>query len=1174
MSDTPDEPNSNAAKKAEDLGRDYDAKVPDADAKAPLSPDTSPSSDKPDKPQSPKKSGASKKAQPSANDRSADADGTANSTNSANSPDAADPTDVPAKPTDQPEEATIETDKATIHPDEATNETDETDRWAGPAASTAIEDTAVWTPPNGTPATTENPNAQPSQTSGPLPSPPQNQPPQADHQLQSGHYPQSGQYSNSDPGHYQQGSSPGTYPPASAQGPYPQGSAPSASPHPGSAPFSQSGPGPFPQAGTTPYPAGQGYRPSASATKYLAPLKQGVTWRAALIPPGIALAAGIIVSIILSMMIASMADFTSFTEDTGISTDGVSYALPFIFLALSLFGSAVFRFSLQSSGIVDAQGSIVILGAPLLLTIIVVGILWWLTKRSELKSPAPNRGSTWIRIAITTLAMTLVLFLLQLIFAARFSAFEDEGALSLSLSAITARSFFLPLLVILVTSIAGRIAGHFKGTEAVGAPFLRWAVPSLLVTWIHLVVTVAVFSIVALFVLPLSLDMPWQTVPLTFINMGLILSSLIHFGGVSASAQGDLGFTSSGFSENLTIFSSDAPGQLWIGLLVVVVSVLIATFVATVTRRPSWTVLEQDKQQWASAWKLPLAFCLVWGLLSMLAMPLRASMEGSAEAAVLFGGSGAARMGLGPLAWTFLIFALWGAVIEVLSRTLGPRLVLTFPAIAKFFAGRTVHPHWGQHLGMSEPRFAFIHPDIAAAAAASPTAPPMAPPPGQAQPGHGPEGYGQSGQPPSSNAQMPVGFDPGPTGAGSAPVPDRPGHRPEQPGNAQQHESQQSGSAPYIGQPHGTQAAGSQPYNTQQYGAPVRPFDKKKATMFAVIGGGAVLALVAALIIVTQVNGRMFGPEAAVEKYFSELSDGDAEGALKIADVDVPSEARTLLTDDILGGAKALPEDVTVQDADVSGNSATVSVAYDLGGSKSTSQVTVHKAGKKALFFDDWKLEAPELFTLAVDTPGLSKVKVNGIDVDTDGSGLILPAFPGLYTIGPAEKSDLISADPVEVRAFLADDADMEGVEPAYLAAQPSDAFRTEVNNQVKTLIDSCAKKTVAQPDGCPFGSSLADSYDARGLKWSISSYPTVTVSDDTTASDPYSESDSSTGPNGGPAWPISSDTTGEALVTGTYDSFDDDEPFDDNVTFSVSGIAEIVDDKVVITISDDPWDW
>jgi predicted secreted protein len=940
-----------------------------------------------------------------------------------------------------------------------------------------------------------------------------------------------------------------------------------------------------------PYPAVPGQPGHGPRSKFTSALAKGATWKTALIPPGIALLGGIVASIILTMLVSSMSDFTSFTEDTGFNLDGISYAMPFILLALSLFGSAVLRLSIQATDAFDAQLSIFMVGAPLVVTIIVVGLLWWLTKRSERRSPAPNRVATWVRIGISTLSMTLVLFFLQLIFAARFSTFEDEGTFTFSLSAITARSFFLPLLVILITSIAGRVAGHFKGTEAIGAPFLRWAVPPLLVTWIHLIVSVGVFSIVGLFVLPFSIDMPGQLVPLAFINMGLILTSLSHFGGISASAQGDLGFYSDSFSENLTLFSHTAPGQLWLGLLVVVAAVLISTFVATVTRRPSWTVIEQDRQQWSSAWKLPLAFCLVWGLLSLLAIPMRVSMSGSAEAAMIFGGAGAARAGIGPLAWTFLVFAVWGGIIEVLSRTLGPRLVLTFPAVARIAAGRTVHPHWGPYLGMSEPRFAFVHPDLTRTTAQS--APPIAPAPGQfgpqAQPGSQPQPYsqpqhpatgsnppaagqpgqpGQQGQPGQPGSQQPSGL-PG-AQAYSAPVGPQPGEQqaPPTPTGQQAHAFSQGtpGAQQYASAPGAA--------TTQPYGGPVKPFDRKKATLVSIVAGGAVLLLVAALIVVNQVNGRMFGPEATVEKYFAELSDGDAEGALKVADVDVPQEARALLTNDVLSGSKALPDDVTVDDAEVSGDTATVAVTYDVGGAKGNSTLTLHKAGKKALFFDDWALQTPELLTLSVDTPGLSTVKVNGIDVDTDGSSLSLPAFPGLYTIGLAEKTDLISADPVEVRAFLGDDANMEGEETPRLTAQPSDAFRTEVDNQVKTLIDSCAKKTTAQPDGCPFGSSLADSYDATGLKWSISSYPTVTVADEAMGSDPYADPESATGPNGGPAWPISSDTTGEALVTGSYEMFDDTESFDDTVSISLSGTAEIVDGKVVITVEDDPWDW
>jgi predicted secreted protein len=927
--------------------------------------------------------------------------------------------------------------------------------------------------------------------------------------------------------------------------------------------------GPY-QSGPVPYPAPPGYPANAPKSKFASALAKGATWKTALIPPGIALLGGIIVSIILTVILTSMSEFDSLTEETGLNLDSLNYALPFILMALSLFGSAALRLDINAPDSFNAQLSIFTTGAPLVVTIVIVGLLWWMTKISERRSPAPNRVSTWIRIGVATLAMTLVLFLFQVIFAARASALEEEGSFTFSFSAVTARSFFLPLLVILITSIAGRVAGHFKGTEAIGAPFLRWAVPPLLVTWIHFALTVAVFSIVALFVLPLSVEMPGQLVPLTFVNMGLILTSLTHLGGISATAQGDLGFYSDTFSESLTLFSREAPGLLWLGLLVVAVTVLIATVVATVTRRPAWTVIEQDKQQWSSAWKLPVAFCLVWGLLSLLAIPANMSMSGSAEAAMFFGGSGAARAGIGPLAWTFLIFALWGGIIEVLSRTLGPRLALTFPAVARIAAGRTVHPHWGPYLGMSEPQFAFVHPDLAQAAAPAP--PPVAPGPGEVGP-QGPAGY--QGQPASPDAF-------GSQGQGQGQPQAHPGSQPgSHPGATQQ-------GPPPPPTPSGQQAyawpqgsAGQQSYSAPQgmyaaqpYAGPAQPFDKKKAKLVSVVAGGAALLLVAAIIVVTQLNGHMFGPEATVEKYFSELSDGDAEGALKVADVDVPQESRTLLTNDVLGGSKALPDDVTVEDAEISGDTATVAVTYDVGGSKGNSTLTLHKAGKKALFFDDWALKSPDLLTLTVDTPGLKKVKVNGIDVDSDGSTLSLPAFPGLYTIDLAERSDLITADAVEVRAFLGDDANMEGEETPLLAAHPSDAFRTEVDKQVKTLIDSCAKKSVAQPDGCPFGSSLAESYDATGLTWSISSYPTVTVADDSLGADQYSNPEDATGPNGGPAWLISSNTSGEALVTGTYDMFDESEPFDDTVSFDLNGTAEIVDGKIVITVNDDPWDW
>lgn len=1020
--------------------------------------------------------------------------------------------------------------------------------------------------------------------------------------------------------------------PAAQQGsPYPNQGSPypgQPSPQPG-LPYAQQG---------SPYPGQSHLGAPRPSSRYTAPLSQGATWRAILLPPGIALAAGIVVAIILAAIAGSMSDLDSFTEYTGMSTDKIGYALPFVLLALALFGSAAVRFEFQSDGFAAASGDIILSGAPLIITAVVLGTLWWFTRWSELRSPSPNRGSTWIRIGISALAFTAVLFVLQLIFAARYSLMEGSQGATLEFSAVTPRSFFLPLLVVIAVSMWGRIAGHFKGTEAVGARFLRWVVPAALVAWIHLIVMVAIMSVVALFVLPLGLDLPGQLVPLTFVNMGLVLTLLVHLGGLTASMTGVFGMESGGFSETLTIFSDDVPGQLWLGLIAVVLAVLAASLVATVTRRPYWTAQGPDPRQWSTAWRIPLAFAVVWGLLSVLALPLRAAVQGSAQATEVFGGMGAAEAGIGVLAWSFLIFALWGGLIEVVSRTLGPRLALTMPGVAKFLAGRAIHPHWGHALGMSEPRYPLIHPDAVAGGSTPPPPPPVAP--GYAAPGGDAGAPGQSGaaSPGTAGTSSPAGHSgsvaPSDSAGSAGPVASAgyvgsaggPGSGGSNPGDAQSAApttsasgSQPAGespahpiagsspgrptvgqdaSAPYSSAPY-TAAAG--PYTTgnaasassqqptaQQWNSsaappsvppagypaapPAKPFNRRKATLVGVISGAAVLVLVAGLIVVTQVNGGMFGPEATVEKYLQRLADGDTEGALEIADVDVPAEQRQLLTNDILGGAKALPTDISVADADVADDQALVSATFDLGGSKSTTEFSLVKSGKTAVFFDEWTLQSPELAPLTVDTPGLSTVKVNGIDVDTTDSALSLPAFPALYTVGLAEKSDLVSADPIEARTFFGgsvEDQDLDGGDPALLAPEPTDAFRSEVDKQVKTLVDSCAKKTVAQPDGCPFGSYSAESFDATDLKWSISSYPTVTVSDP--SSDPYYyDGGMGAGPNGGPSWAITTVSEGEALVTGSYDSFfDDGGAFDDTVIFSVDGVAEIVDGKVVITISD-----
>src|SRR5699024_11142987 len=123
-----------------------------------------------------------------------------------------------------------------------------------------------------------------------------------------------------------------------------------------------------PGSGPMPYPAAPGQPGHGPRSKFTSALAKGATWKAALIPPGIALLAGIVASIILSMLSSSLSDFSALTEHTGFSLDGVSDGMPFILLALSLFGAAVLRLSIQATAAFDAQLSIFMFGAPLVVT--------------------------------------------------------------------------------------------------------------------------------------------------------------------------------------------------------------------------------------------------------------------------------------------------------------------------------------------------------------------------------------------------------------------------------------------------------------------------------------------------------------------------------------------------------------------------------------------------------------------------------------------------------------------------------------------------------------------------------------------------------------------------------------------------------------------------------------
>lgn len=348
---------------------------------------------------------------------------------------------------------------------------------------------------------------------------------------------------------------------------------------------------------------------------------------------------------------------------------------------------------------------------------------------------------------------------------------------------------------------------------------------------------------------------------------------------------------------------------------------------------------------------------------------------------------------------------------------------------------------------------------------------------------------------------------------------------------------------------------------------PPRPIDRRRAKIWGIAAGALVLALIASIIAVGQINSRFYSPDGVVRSYLSKLSSGDAEGALALADVDVPVEERTLLTNEVLSSAAARPDSISITDTEVDGDTAVVTAEFDLGGSKSDVKIDVRKVGKRGIFFNDWRLASPSLGRVVVETPNLSQVNVNGVTVPTADGMLSLPAFPALYTVSLADSSDYLDADEVQTRAFFeGTSAEEAGGELPILEAAPTQAFTDEVNKQVRSLLDSCAGKAETEPAGCPFGSRSASYSDVTNVKWSIEEYPDISLSDSGGYGFGYGDSE----PSDGSKWRITSESTGSALITGRYSLFGDSESYDNTVSFDVSGTAEIVDGKVVISVEED----
>ncbi|MET1051566.1 MAG: hypothetical protein ABWX65_02905 [Mycetocola sp.] len=284
-----------------------------------------------------------------------------------------------------------------------------------------------------------------------------------------------------------------------------------------------------------------------------------------------------------------------------------------------------------------------------------------------------------------------------------------------------------------------------------------------------------------------------------------------------------------------------------------------------------------------------------------------------------------------------------------------------------------------------------------------------------------------------------------------------------------------------------------QPGYPQANAAPRTPMDpkkKKRIILFSALAAGLVLLLIIGSVVINVVNSTQYGPEATVRSYLTAISQGKASQANKLVDPGVTKNAAALLSDDVLGEAKAFMKNAKVTKVSTRGDSAYAEVSYSVDGTAFDDVLELSKDGKQGLFFDKWKLDKPLLASVYVYTSQGTTVSVNGTDVDF-GKEYELAAYPASYEIG-APTGDFFEA---EAQTFVAGTGSKASYEAIDVELTPSEGLTDAVQEALNAHLDECATSTKDDPEGC--GMYTGATYDFSSeptMKYKVEKYPVVTV--------------------------------------------------------------------------------
>ena len=321
---------------------------------------------------------------------------------------------------------------------------------------------------------------------------------------------------------------------------------------------------------------------------------------------------------------------------------------------------------------------------------------------------------------------------------------------------------------------------------------------------------------------------------------------------------------------------------------------------------------------------------------------------------------------------------------------------------------------------------------------------------------------------------------------------------------------------------------------------------KTKKTIL--IGGIVIGALIVLGIVYGALNATVFSAKSVAQNYLTAISDGDYAKAGEIADPQVNTQQRKLLSNAIAKADNATISNPQVTDVRSAGGQSTVTVSYSINGKTVEDSLTISKSGSQFVIFPNWKIMTPLLKSITISTSDtIDSLNVNGVDVSAKNAEKVsdgtwtLRVYPGTYAISTG-KSEYMTSNTVSVHTN--EDA------TALVKVKATSKLQEALSNAVNAKLDECAKSTDYAPENCPFGLYVYDEEDYRNFAWSISVYPKITDIDLNTGTF-YSRQ-------------------GKTKVTYEEKNYDDSwEPEDDTTTFHASGSFTIRNGKVSVTLDD-----